>query len=100
MKLGHAIANFVAQLWDNDLEPWLKSLMQQVSHDVVSQLIPLAQSALQEAMVAGTTVSVSNLAVETAKKAAALSLQVAQHDLATAVAGVLAQAAAKQAAAS
>lgn len=90
MKLGHAIANYITQLWDNDLKLWLKALMTKVSHDVVDALIPMAEEAIQEIVAGGGTVSVATVAEATAKKAATLAATVAEHDLAMAVAGALA----------
>lgn len=101
MKLFHAIANYFSGFWDKDLEPWLKNLGQQVSHDVVTALAPIAHEAVQDVLNGGgqllagasakDVLSNTLVAVEaTATRAATAGLQVAGHDLLTAVAGAIA----------
>lgn len=103
MKLFHAIANYMSGFFTNDLEPWLKHLGTQVSHDVVTQLIPHANEAVQELLAAGaqllaggdphTVLTNTVLAVEnTGKKALDAGIQAAGHDLLVAVGAAVATA--------
>lgn len=96
MKLGHAIANFFSGLWSTELEPWVKTLLHTVLHDVVTALIPLAQDAIQELLAGGQGVTLASVGAATAKKAAALGMSIAEHDLGLAVSGALALHAAAQ----
>lgn len=103
MKLFQAIANYVSGFWKNDMEPWLENLGNEVSHDVVTQLMPFANEAVQEILAGGgqllagtpvaTVLSNTLVAVEaTGNKAAGTVAQVAGHDLLTAVAAAVATA--------
>jgi hypothetical protein len=103
MKLFHAIANYMSGFFTNDLEPWLKALGTQVSHDVVTQLMPHANTAVQTLLAAGaqilaggdahTVLTNTVLAVEATGKAALdAGIQAAGHDLLTAVGAAIATA--------
>lgn len=107
MKLFHALANYVSGFVTTELEPWLKALGTQVSHDVVTVLMPFAHEAVQEILAGGgqllagsapaDVLSNTLVAVEaTANKALQGGIQAAGHDLLTAVGAAVASAQAAQ----
>lgn len=100
MKIGHAVANFLSGLWNNDLKPWLSDLLKHVEHDVMDALVPIAHEAIQEVLNAGgkvlagdslhdTAVGTGEVLKNLAIRAEKAGIQAAGHDLLLAVGAAL-----------
>lgn len=101
MKIG----DFLESIWleidtfaEADLLPWLKNFLGQVEHDIVTDLIPIVETAGAQVAaeivsgqpIAAVGTTIAAIAVQAAKNAEAAGMSAGAHDLSAAITGYLA----------